>query len=104
MPSQAELAFRQFKQRKESSAKQGKQSVVERYGDGGAQAAPEDLKALAQTEAYVEYDAAGERAGLLRLVLIPGWLSGVGGAIARRRQCCTAWDTPPRAVTGTGIS
>ncbi|GAB4821179.1 hypothetical protein N2152v2_008225 [Parachlorella kessleri] len=59
MPSQAELAFRQFKQRKESAAQNSKASVAERYGDGGAQALPEDLKALAQTEAYVEYDAAG---------------------------------------------
>lgn len=58
-PSQAEQAFRQFKARKEAAEKKARGSVAERYGDGGAQAPPEDLRLLAQTEAYVEYDAAG---------------------------------------------
>lgn len=81
MPSQAELAFQQFKARKEQAAKQSVQSVLERYGDA-AQAPPEDLRALAQTEAYVEYDAAGGLVDARRAVRgggLGGWVRGVDG-------------------------
>ncbi|EFN52055.1 hypothetical protein CHLNCDRAFT_139273 [Chlorella variabilis] len=60
MPSQAELAFQQFKQRKKALEGATKEDILAKYGDAAA-APTDDIKALqaSASEAYVEYDAAG---------------------------------------------
>ena len=70
-PSQAELAFQQFKQRKEALGKKGAQDVLAKYGNAAAPASDE-MRALQATEAYVEYDAAGEGAAWA----VWGWAGG----------------------------
>ncbi|PSC70199.1 Pre-mRNA-splicing factor SLU7 [Micractinium conductrix] len=56
MPSQAELSFQQFKQRKKALEGAGKEGILAKYGNAAA-AASDDVKALQATEAYAEYDA-----------------------------------------------
>lgn len=58
MPSQAELSFQQFKQRKKALEGAGKADILAKYGNAAA-APSDDVKALQATEAYAEYDAAG---------------------------------------------
>lgn len=58
--TQAEALHKQFKAKKEALERQGKGSIVERYGN--AARTPDDDEAqllLGQTEGYVEYNAAG---------------------------------------------
>lgn len=64
-PSQAEAAFQAFKTRKEAMSSTAKVSVVEKYGNA-AQPLTEDVAQLRGSEAYVEYDASGARACVLR--------------------------------------
>lgn len=58
MPSQAELAYQQFRARKEELAKGTTQDILSKYGNA-AEKPSEDVLALKATEAYVEYDASG---------------------------------------------
>ena len=58
VPSQAELAFQQFRQRKKALEGASKQDILAKYGNAAA-VATDDVKALQASEAYVEYDAAG---------------------------------------------
>ncbi|KAL4435240.1 hypothetical protein ABPG77_001922 [Micractinium sp. CCAP 211/92] len=58
MPSQAELSFQQFKQRKKALEGASKADILAKYGNAAA-APTDDVKALQATEAYAEYDAAG---------------------------------------------
>ena len=58
-PSQAELLYKQFKDKKEKLSGVTKASILEKYGNAAADTpAPEGLL-LGQTEGYVEYDRAG---------------------------------------------
>ncbi|GMH33989.1 hypothetical protein BSKO_01823 [Bryopsis sp. KO-2023] len=58
VPSQVELLYRQFKDKKEKLQKQTKEQVMEKYGQL-AEEAPEDVSSLKQSEHYVEYDRFG---------------------------------------------
>ncbi|PRW33892.1 Pre-mRNA-splicing factor SLU7 [Chlorella sorokiniana] len=58
MPSQAELSFQQFKQRKKALEGSAKEDILARYGNA-AEKPSDEVLALQATEAYVEYDAAG---------------------------------------------
>lgn len=58
MPSQVELLYRQYKDKKEKLQKQTKEQVIEKYGQL-AEKVPEDVKGLQQSEQYVEYDRFG---------------------------------------------
>ena len=58
-PSQAELLYKQYKDKKEKLVGSTKNAILEKYGNAAvATAAPEGLL-LGQTENYVEYDRAG---------------------------------------------
>lgn len=58
-PSQAELLYKQFKEKKEKLSGMTKSAILEKYGNAAAtEPAPEGLL-LGQTEGYVEYDRAG---------------------------------------------
>ena len=58
-PSQAELLYKQFKEKKEALSGVTKSAILEKYGNAAAsEPAPEGLL-LGQTEGYVEYDRAG---------------------------------------------
>mmetsp|Transcript_15673 Transcript_15673/g.38031 ORF Transcript_15673/g.38031 Transcript_15673/m.38031 type:complete len:587 (+) Transcript_15673:211-1971(+) len=58
-PSQAELLYKQYKDKKEKLTGQTKNSILEKYGNAAAHdPAPEGLL-LGQTENYMEYDRAG---------------------------------------------
>lgn len=58
VPSAAAIMFTTQQVRQAQVAVKSKKSVLEKYGSAG-QKPPEDITALAQSEAYVEYDAAG---------------------------------------------
>ena len=58
LPSQAELLHKEFKRRKEELERKKETAVTDRYGDA-ADVMPEELKVVAATEHYVEYDATG---------------------------------------------
>jgi len=60
-PSQAELMFRQFREKKENLTKKNKDAILEKYV-GKEQTQPEEDKQLmlAQTEEYVEYTPTGQ--------------------------------------------
>jgi hypothetical protein len=53
---QAEALFRQFKGKKEMLQKQTKEQIMDKYGSA-ARAPDEEVLALGQSEAYVEYNA-----------------------------------------------
>lgn len=57
-PSQAELAFQDFKSRKEAVSGKTKEEILAKYGSAAA-SPTDDVRALQGSEAYVEYDAAG---------------------------------------------
>ncbi|KAG2483817.1 hypothetical protein HYH03_017340 [Edaphochlamys debaryana] len=57
-PSLAEMLYKQFKEKKDKLEDKSKQSVVEKYGSAAAPM-PEDIKSLAGSERYVEYDRSG---------------------------------------------
>ena len=58
-PSQAELLYKQFKEKKEKLNDKTKNSILEKYGNAAAaEPAPEGLL-LGQTEHYMEFDRAG---------------------------------------------
>ena len=58
-PSQAELLYKRFKEKKEKLTKNTKRAVLEKYGNAAeAGPLPEGLL-MGQTESYVEYDRAG---------------------------------------------
>ena len=58
-PSQAELLYKQFKEKKDKLTGVTKDKILEKYGNAAsADPAPEGLL-LGQTEQYVEYDRAG---------------------------------------------
>lgn len=57
-PSQAELAHRQFLQKKAALATRSKDTVLSKYGNA-AETPDEQMLALKASEAYVEYDASG---------------------------------------------
>ena len=58
LPSQAELLHKEFKKRKEALSKNKENAVADKYGNA-SDVMPEELKLVAQTEHYVEYDAHG---------------------------------------------
>ena len=58
MPSQAELSFKAVQERKKMLQQANTKSVLDKYGNA-ADAPSADLKAVAQTERYTEYDARG---------------------------------------------
>ncbi|PNW85593.1 hypothetical protein CHLRE_03g194000v5 [Chlamydomonas reinhardtii] len=57
-PSLAEMLYKQFKEKKEQLDGKDKEDVVAKYGSAAAPV-PEDVKALAASERYVEYDRTG---------------------------------------------
>ena len=58
MPSQAELSFKAVQERKKMLQQANSKSVLDKYGNAAGEL-PADLKAVAQTERYAEYDARG---------------------------------------------
>jgi pre-mRNA-processing factor SLU7 len=58
MPSQAERSFKDVQERKKMLQQANSKSVLDKYGSA-ANAPPEDLRAIQQTEAYAEYDVTG---------------------------------------------
>ena len=58
MPSQAELSFKAVQERKKMLQQASSKSVLDKYGNAAGEL-PADLKAVAQTERYAEYDARG---------------------------------------------
>jgi pre-mRNA-processing factor SLU7 len=59
-PSQAELLFRDFRNKKENLKSRTKEAIMEKYGgEEHMETAPRELL-LAQTEQYVEYSASGK--------------------------------------------
>lgn len=58
VPSQVELLYRQYKDKKEKLQEQTKEQVMEKYGQLGEKP-PEDVQLLQQSEHYVEYDRFG---------------------------------------------
>lgn len=61
-PSQAEAAFQHFKTRKAELGQSSKADMLAKYGNAAAPLT-EDVAALRGSEAYVEYDAAGQETG-----------------------------------------
>lgn len=57
-PSAAAILFQQQQARKMAVAAKTKTAVLDHYGNA-AQPTPDDVAALAQSEAYVEYDKTG---------------------------------------------
>ncbi len=58
MPSAAELSFKAVQERKKMLQQANTKSVLDRYGNAADEPSA-DLKAVAQTEQYAEYDARG---------------------------------------------
>mmetsp|Transcript_11554 Transcript_11554/g.42262 ORF Transcript_11554/g.42262 Transcript_11554/m.42262 type:complete len:486 (+) Transcript_11554:173-1630(+) len=58
-PSQAELLFQTFKERKDKLKTSSKDSLKDKYGNAAAKKT-DDVELLAQTEQYVEYDRTGK--------------------------------------------
>ena len=58
-PSQAELLYKQFKEKKEKLTKNTKRAVLEKYGNAAETAPLPEGLLMGQTESYVEYDRAG---------------------------------------------
>lgn len=58
LPSQAELLYKQFQDRKAALEAGSKQDILAKYA-AEAPAAPDDVKQLAASERYVEYDRLG---------------------------------------------
>jgi len=58
VPSQAEVLFKQYKEKKSKLDTKNKTSIEEKYGNAAAEK-PDEALLLGQTEKYVEYDRAG---------------------------------------------
>lgn len=58
-PSQAELLFKDYREKKESLKEKNKTSIIDKYGGQEHHEAPKELL-LSQTEQYVEYSASGK--------------------------------------------
>ena len=57
--SQAELLYKQFREKKEKLTGNTRAAIMDKYGDAASKEKPPDGLLMGQTEKYVEYDRAG---------------------------------------------
>ena len=58
-PSQAELLYKQFREKKEKLTGNTRAAIMDKYGDAASKEKPPEGLLMGQTEKYVEYDRAG---------------------------------------------